>query len=194
MDSDFCKKMADALGVEPVPLPCPVQVLFNHYQKHLDSRVIHTPLPERVYLRAENFPYWIKLENPNPADLSQWIPSKANVVVPMLEAGNFDQTGFRFDETRAKALFNVPELLQMPNCIHKNLRNHAFRGQGGIKGDHMYVSYYGKKTRKVAFTIFDPNLDQVILVSSFWTYRGWVEDCAHMPAVYIRGQRKCSCK
>jgi hypothetical protein len=194
MDSDFCKKLAAALGVEPVPPPCPVQVLFNRYLKHLDSRVIHTRLPEKVYLRAENFPYWIKLENPNPANLSQWIPSKANVVVPMLKAGCFDQTGFRFDEIRAKALFNVPELLQMPNCIHKNLRKHSFRGQGGIKGDHMYVSYYGNKTRKVAFTIFDQTLNKVVLVSSFWTYRGWVEDCAHMPAVYVREERKCSCK
>jgi hypothetical protein len=192
MDSDFCKKLAAALDLTPIPLPCPVQELFNRYKKHLDKRIIQSPL-EQVHLLAENFPYWIKLENPNPTNLLETIPAKSNIVVPMLEAGTFDQTGFTFDETRAKALFNVPELLQSPNCIHVNLRNHDNRGDGGIKGAFMYVRYYGKKTRKVAFTTINPS-GKVILVSSFWTYRGWVKECANMPPVYVKSGNECKCK
>ena len=128
MDSDFCKKIADYFGIEVVPPPCPVQELFNRYKKHMDKRVLKSPLPEEIHLLSENFPYWIKLENPNPSNLLEIIPAKSNVVVPMLEAGTFDQTGFTFDERRANALFNIPELLQSPNCIHTNLRNHDCRG------------------------------------------------------------------
>jgi|SRR6185312_7960381 hypothetical protein len=193
MDSDFCKKLATALGIEPIPPPCPVQLLFNRYKKHMDGRIIETPI-EKVHLLAENFPYWIKLENPNPADLEEWISAKANIVVPMLEAGIFDQTGFRIDDSRANALFNIQQLLQSPNCIHKNLRNQECRGNGGIKGDHVYVQYYGKKTRKVAFSLKDPILDKVILSSSFFTYKNWVIDCAHMPPVYVRKNGQCTCK
>jgi hypothetical protein len=194
MDSDFCKKLAEALGIEPMKSPCPVQELFNRYKKHMDGRVIKSSLPEEIHLLAENFPYWIKLENPNPANLQEWIPSKSNIVVPMLEKGNFDQTGFRIDERRAKALFNIVELLQAPNCIHTNLRNHEFRGEGGIKGEHMYVRYYGKKTRKVAFTATNPRRGVIILVSSFWTNAKWIEDCAEAPARFVTSGRKCNCK
>jgi hypothetical protein len=194
MDSDFCKKLSAALDIEPVKPPCPVQELFNRYKKHMDKRIIQSPLPEQIHLLAENFPYWIKLENPNPANFLESIPSKSNTVVPMLEEGTFDQTGFSFDESRARALFNIPELLRSPNCIHTNLRNHDCRGDGGIKGACMYVRYYGKKKRKVAFTLFDPKFGKVILVSSFWTYKGWVEECAHMPPVYVAPHGQCACK
>jgi hypothetical protein len=194
MDSEFCKKLAAALGIEPAKPPSPVQELFNRYKKHLDKRIIQSPLPEQIHLLAENFPYWIKLEHPNPANLLETMSAKSNIVVPMLEAGTFNQTGFAFDDSRAKALFNVPELLQSPNCVHRNLRNHDNRGDGGIKGDFMYVRYYGKKKRKVAFTTINPKLGNVILVSSFWTYKGWVEACANMPAVYIIPGGQCTCK
>jgi hypothetical protein len=193
MDSEFCKKLAAALGIEPVPPPCPVQELFNQSKKHLAGRIIKSPV-EEIHLLAENFPYWIKLQNPNPANLSGWIPAKSNIVVPMLEAGIFDQTGFRIDQTRAEALFNVPELLQTPNCIHRNLRNHKCRGEGGIKGDYIYVRYYTKKRRKVAFTTRNTRLGVVVLVSSFWTNRNWVEECSEMPALFVREGCQCLCK
>jgi hypothetical protein len=58
----------------------------------------------------------------------------------------------------------------------------------------MYVAYYRKKKRKVAFTILDRNSNKVILVSSFWTYKKWVADCADMPAVYVGKGCLCTCK
>ena len=193
MASEFSRKLAEALGIEPMKPPCPVQELFNQYKKHLDQHVINSPLPEAIHLLAENFPYWIKLEYPDLANPGKWIGAKANIVAPMLEQGIFDQTGFRFDETRARALFHVPALLQRPNCIHRNLRKHDFRGEGGIKGDYMYVAYY-KKQRKVAFTLKDPRLDKVILVSSFWTNKKWVRECADQPTIYVAPGGVCTCK
>ena len=192
--SDFSNKLTGAIGIKPAAAPCPVQELFKRYKKHLAARTILSPLPEEIHLLAENFPYWIKLENRNPSNLNEWIPAKANVVVPLLEQGIFDQTGFKHDDSRAKALFNIPDLLQRPNCIHRNLRNHEDRGQGGIKGSYMYVAYYGKKKRKVAFTVFDPKLNKVILASSFWTYKNWVRECAEIPANYVRTGCLCTCK
>ncbi|SRR5713101_602732 len=193
MDSEFSNKLAAALGIEPAKPPSPVQQLFNRYKIHLDKRIINSPLPEDVHLLAENFPYWIKLETPNLSDLSKWIPAKANIVVAMLEARTFDQTGFRFDETRARALLNIPDLLQMPNCIHKNVRTRECRGQGGIRGTYMYVAYYKKKKRKVAFTMQDSRSNKVILVSSFWTHKNWVKECAQIPAVYVGEGCSCTC-
>jgi hypothetical protein len=190
----FSEKLALALGIEPVKAPGPIQTLFNRYKKHLDGRIVCTPLPEQVHLLAENFLYWIKLEYPNLAEPGKWISARAGIVLPMLEEGTFDETGFRIDESRARALFNITQLLASPNCIHKNLRNHQHRGQGGIKGDHMYVTYHGRRTRKVAFTRFDPKLRKVILVSSFGVSGGWVAKCADMPAVHTKQGCICTCK
>jgi hypothetical protein len=193
MDSEFSKKLALALGIEPVKPPGPIQQAYDRYKKHLGGLVIETPLPERVHLLPENFPYWIKLESPDPTNPTKWIAAKAKVVVPLLDAGKFDETGFRIDHSRARALFHIPDILRAPHCIHRNLR-HADRGDGGIKGGHMYVAYYGKKQRKVAFTFADPVLGKVVLVSSFWSNKKWVEECAHMPAVYCCSRSKCTCK
>lgn len=190
----FSEKLAAALGIPAVPTPGPVQLKFNEYRKHLRNRVIKAPLPEEVHLLDENFLYWIKLEHPNVDVPGQWIGAKANVVIPLLEKGIFDETGFRMDESRVLALSNIPNLLQTPNCIHNNLRHQTANEGGGIRGHYMYVAYYGKKQRKVAFTLFDPKLGKVILVSSFWTYKKWVAECAGMPAIYVSKAGSCTCK
>lgn len=189
--SEFSNKLAAAINVPAPPPPCPVQLLFNRYKKHLDQRVVATPLPEDVTFLTENFPYLIQLENPDPKNLAEWVPSKASMVVPLLENRIFDQNGFRFEPLRSKALFNLPDLLRKPNCIHDNLRNGL---EDGIDGDFIYVGYYPKKLRKVAFTIKHTHLDKIIVVSSFWTNKEWVADCTRMPATYVGPGCTCTCK
>jgi hypothetical protein len=190
----FSDKLAAALGIPPVPPPGPIQTLFNRYKKHLRNLAIETPLPETVHLLDTNFLYWIKLEYPNLTDPDKWIQAKPSVVIPMLNNGTFNETGFRINEQRANSLFNVPNLLRRPNCIHRNLRNHEYRGQGGIKGDHVYVAYHGTQTRKAAFTGLDTKTNSVILVTSFGGSREWVAGCAEMPALYVGQGCQCTCQ
>jgi hypothetical protein len=159
---------------------------------HLDGKLIDSPLPERVHLLQENFLYWIKLEYPNLAVPGTWIQARPSIVLPLLEKRTFDETGFRVDENRASSLFNVPTLIRTPNCIHRNLRNQAYRGLGGITGDHVYVSYHGRG-RKVAFTRLDVDIKKVIMVSSFGVSKEWVARCAEMPAVYVGEGLVCTC-
>jgi len=182
------------LGRDPPERPCPVQSIFNRFKKFLNGRIIRTPLPEDVHLLAENFPYWIKLENRDPSNPSNWIPSRVGEVLPLLKRGVFNQTGFRFDWTRANNLFAIAYLLEAPNCIHRNLRHHRRRGQGGIRGDHIYVIYHNKKRRKVAFTIHDPRIGKVVLVSSFFANKNWVRECVESPAIHVRSDAACDCK
>jgi hypothetical protein len=195
--STFSEKLAvaaAALGLGPVKPPGPIQVLYNRFKKHLKDRIVTTPLPEEVHLRAENFPYWVKLEYLNPAQPGTWISATASIVIPLLEEGIFDETGFRIDPWRAGSIFDIITFLSKPNCIHRNLRNHRHRGEGGIKGEHMYVAYFRGQTRKVAFTGYDPRLGKVILVSSFNVSRIWASECAEMPAVHVAPTRNCTCK
>jgi hypothetical protein len=190
----FSQKLAAALGIPPVPAPGPIQIIYNRYKKFLDGRIIDTPRPEKVHLLAENFPYWIKLGHPDLKDPTKMIGAKASVVIPLLEKGAFDETGFTYDQNRASALLNIAGLLAAPNCIHRNLRNHKRRGDGGIKGHFMYVAYGRDDARRVAFTAYDAKLDKVILCSSFGSKASWVEACAEMPAIYVRAGCTCTCK
>jgi hypothetical protein len=103
----FAEKLARSRGIAPPPPPCPVQELFDRYKMHLAQKTFATPLPEDVVFLAENFPYLIQLENLNPADPAEWIPAKANAVIPLLENRLFDQSGFKFDESRAKAFMLI---------------------------------------------------------------------------------------
>ncbi|HET9184073.1 MAG TPA: hypothetical protein VFP59_18245 [Candidatus Angelobacter sp.] len=192
MTGDLKDKLAAALRIEVKPV-CEVQRLYNEHKKFLSGKVIKTPLPEHVHLLDENFPYWIHLENQDPVRNGAWISTKANVVLSDLEAGIFDQNGFRFDAQRARSLSYLPVLLRNPHCIHVNLRHHDERGDGGIRGHYMYVEYHHKKTRKVAFTLRDDRIGKIIVVSSFWTYKKWVQECAESPAVYVRNGCECTC-
>lgn len=192
--ADKLAAAAAALGIPAVTAPGPIQVIYNRYKKHLHMRVIESPLPETVHLLPDNFLYWIKLEYPNLSMPGEWIQAKPSVVIPMLENGTFNETGFRIDERRANALFNLPDLLSRPNCIHGNLRNQEERGLGGIKGEHVYVAYHGRHTRTVAFTRLDPDIKKVIVVSSFNVSKEWVTQCAEMPAKYTRPECSCTCK
>jgi hypothetical protein len=190
--SDLSRKLAAALGIEPPTPPCEVQLVFNRFKKHLAGRVISTPI-EEIHLFEENFPYLIQLENPDPTDAGEWVSAKASVVIPVLEKGCFDQTGFRFEPLRTKALFNLPEFLQKPNCIHRNLRHDLPFDEGQITGEHMYVAYYGKKQRKVAFTTKHSRRNKIILVSSFWCPKKWVREGADI-AVHVGEGCTCNCK
>ena len=194
--SHFGQKLAAAIGVEPpvAPVPgqqlCEVQRLYNDHKKYLSNKVIESPLPERIYLRDENFPYWIKLENPDPSRPVEWVGAKSSIVIPLLDAGIFDQTNYRIGP-RAKALLNIPNLLRDPNCIHENGR-HAKRGEGGIHGRFIYIAYEGKK-RKVAFTTLNEETNEIRLVTSFMATRNWVLGCAKAPALYVRKGSQCNC-
>ena len=193
----FSEKLAvaaAALGIPAVVTPGPIQVIYNRYKKHLHLQAIDSPLPETVHLLPDNFLYWIKLEYPNPDRVGEWIQAKPSVVIPMLENSTFNETGFRIDERRARAIFNLPNLLTGPNCIHGNLRDQDERGLGGIKGEHVYVAYHGRHTRTVAFTKLDLDIKKVILVSSFSVSKEWVARCAEIPAKYVKPGCVCTCK
>ena len=196
MGGDMRKELAAALDIEAkdaeVKPISEIQRLYNDYKKFLSGKTIKTPLPEEVVVRDENFPYLIKLEHLDGS--GRWMGAKASWVIPALDNGDFDQAGYRHDPARGRALLQLPVLLRNPLCIHENMR-HAERGRGGIQGRHVYVEYdrsnnYG---RKVAFTTLNERTGEVVLVSSFWTYKAWVLDCAKPPALHVRHGCKCSC-
>jgi hypothetical protein len=184
----FADKLAAALALPPPIPPGPVQIAFNTYIKQLVGQVVRTPLPEDVHFLEENFPYLIQLENPDPSNPSEWVPAKASFVVPLLQKGNFNENGFRFDARRAHDLVYLPDFLRKPDCIHRNLRHGL---EDGISGHHMYVKCLRKRHRKVAFSIRNDRVGKVVVVSSFPSYKNWVAECAEMPARYARAG--CTC-
>ncbi len=191
MSGDLRETLAAALGIEAKPIGR-VQRAYNDHKKYLSGKALTTPLPEVVHLLDDNFPYWIKLENPDPSRPGETIGAKSNLVIPLLENGDFDDSSYTFDETRVGSLLNIPALLRNPNCIHRNLR-HAERGHGGIKGLHVYVEYLRRNVRRVAFTAPCPRSGLTILVSSFYTKAAWIGDCAGNPAIYVKTGSRCSC-
>ena len=191
MSSDLRASLVEALGLEASAVG-QIQRAYNDHKKYLSGRILKTPLPEEIHLLDENFPYWIKLETVDASQPTQRIGAKSKIVIPLLEAGNFKDDGYTFDRQRLKALLHLPAFLRNPCCIHENLR-HAERGQGGIQGRYMYVQYLQGKVRKVAFTTLNAVLGEQILVTSFFTYRKWVEECAANPPIYVKPGSKCTC-
>jgi hypothetical protein len=106
MSTDLKEQLAAAvadLGLVVKPI-CEVQRLYNEHKKYLSGKVLKNPL-EEVHLLDENFPYWIKLENDDPSRPGTWIGSKASIVVPKLETGEFDDKGFTFVSPAARRGF-----------------------------------------------------------------------------------------
>ncbi|HEY7095386.1 MAG TPA: hypothetical protein VH437_01575 [Terriglobales bacterium] len=174
MSGDLREKLAAALKIE-VKTPCYIQQVYDQYKRAQSGRKIKTPI-ETVTLRDENFVYWIKLQWHNP-QTKTWQDASPSIVLPLLEAGTFDEKGYRLeDPRRARVLPHLPSLLGNPDVIYKN-------GHKGIRGDHIYVQEY-KGQLKVAFTIKDDRLKDTVLVSSFWTTKNWLARCVKEAPVY----------
>lgn len=179
MVGDLKEQIALAALKLKITPKCRVQQVFDLYKRSMSGKHVTTPLPEIVHFRDENFPYWIKLQRHDPRTNS-WHEASPSIVLPALEAGTFDEKGYRLgDPRRARVLHHLPNLLTLPEWIYKNGRC----GKGGVSGDHIYVQEY-RGQLKVAFTILNRRVDQVIVVTSFWTSRSWLKCCIKGPPVY----------
>jgi hypothetical protein len=175
MSGDLKEKLAVALDLKITP-KCYVQQVYDQYKRSMSGMQINTPLPETVHLRDENFPYWIKLQRHKP-ETNTWVDASAAIVLPLLEGGTFDEKGYRLkDPRRARVLPHLPNLLRLPEWIYKN--DHC-----GIRGKHIYVQEFEGQL-KVAFTLHDPRINKVIVVSSFWTTKNWLARCTKDVALY----------
>jgi hypothetical protein len=180
MSGNLKDQLAAALKLEIKPT-CYIQQVFDHYKRSVSGKQIVTPLPETVDLCDENFIYWIKLQWHNPATNS-WHDASPSAVLPLLMAGKFDEKGYRLeDPRRARVLTHLPNLLRDPEWIYENMRC----GRGGIRGKHVYVQE-SKGQLKVAFTLYDPRLKKIIVVTSFWTTKNWLAHCVKEPPVYTK--------
>ena len=178
MVGDLKEALAVALKLKITP-KCQVQQVFDLYKRSMSGKQITTPLPETVHFCDENFPYWIKLQWHNP-ETNSWHDASPAVVLPLLEAGTFDEKGYRLgDPRRAHVLHHLPNLLRLPEMIYENRRCE----KGNVRGKHIYVQEFEGQF-KVAFTLYDPRIKKVIVVSSFWTTKNWLARHAKEPALY----------
>ena len=161
--------------------PCYIQQVFDLYKRSMRGMEIESPLPEKVHLRDENFPYWIKLQWHNPQTKS-WQDASPAIVIPLLDAGKFDEKGYRLeDPRRARVLPHLPTLLRLPDWIYENQRF----CRGGIRGKYVYVQEHQGQL-KVAFTLHDPRLKCVVVTSSFWTTKNWLKRCVKEPPIHTK--------
>ncbi len=177
MSGDLKEQLALAAVTLKITPKCYVQQVFDLYKRSMSGRRITTPLPEIVHFCDENFPYWIKLQRHDPGTNS-WRDASPAIVLPLLEAGMFDEKGYRLeDPRRARVLHHLPNLLHLPERIYE--KNTCSR----IRGNHIYVQE-AKGQLKVAFTLHDQRSDKVIVVSSFWTTKSWLARCVKEPPLY----------
>lgn len=166
---------AAALEIKPA---CYIQQVYDQYKRSASGKQIKTPL-ETVELCDENFIYWIKLQWHNPATNS-WHDASPSAVLPLLASGQFDEKGYRLeDPRRARVLTHLPNLLRDPEWIYENVRC----GRGGIRGKYVYGQEH-KGQLKVAFTLHDPRIKKIIVVTSFWTTKNWLARCVKEPPLY----------
>lgn len=116
--------------------------------------------------------------------LQRFVNLTEHRAVSVPEIAPIRSAGYRYNESRAKSLLDVPSLLRNPHCVHVNLR-HGHRGTGSIEGRHMYVLYAQDNQRKVAFVTRNAHSELNVPVASFWTNPGWVAHCADF--------RRCGC-
>jgi hypothetical protein len=181
MGRDLKDQLAAALGVEPKP-ESKFQKIYDMFKQYLSGRVIKSPLPEEVHLLDENFPYLIKLQCLNPAN-NTWQDASPAIVLPLFEARIFEDSGYRLeDPRREKWLPNLPNLLRSPEFIYENHRHErSGNGQNGIRGRYIYAQHQQGQI-KVAFTLHDPRLNKVIVVSSFKVTPAWLARCTNNAA------------
>jgi len=166
-----------SVAAAEAPSVTSVRQLYERFCRKLKDTSVVDPLGQRIFFRIESFPYLIKLEY-HDEKLGQWVGARAKAVIHALQERSFDPSKYRFDETRAKALFRIPEILVAPDSIHENIHPR-------VAGKLVYVKRLGRSGGpiKVVLTTHNP-AGEWTLVTSFYTQENWLRQSAKEPPLY----------
>jgi hypothetical protein len=157
-----------------------VAELYRQYSDKLENRIVNDPRGAEIHFYAENFPYLIKLEYYN-RKIGAWKAAFASAAIEQLKSETFDEATYRIgDESRARTLFWIPEIISDPDSIHEN-------GHPRVTGTELYVKRYKRSDAQIkVISVGTRSSGERIVVSSFWSNEGWVARYAKMPARYER--------
>lgn len=177
------QEIQTALGIsagaapEPAPPVTTVAHLYTRFCTELNNTTVKDPLGRTIHFRLDQFPYLIKLEHQDKHS-GEWRTAKARVVLSALQDGTFDANSHRFDTSRGKDMFRIPEILRCPNAIHENI--HA-----RVKGDEVYVIRpHGKKGPIKVVLVVANREGEIVPITSFWTRERWLRTCAKQPPLW----------
>lgn len=198
---DELKKAAAELAIVPQfetpsrPTNAPdvtVEGLWQAYSEKLTNLSVKDPRGQFIRFKEENFPYLVKLEFWN-KKAKMWVDAVASVVVQQLKDKTFDASRHRVgDQSRARTLFWVKDILEEPDCIHEN--NNAGMTDKEIYVMHYKVSNPGDAEIKAVLVAERPNEGRVVS-SSFWTDQEWLKKAAKQPPLHVRPNSKgCRCR
>jgi hypothetical protein len=183
LSSDLKQELQKALGTsvatasQPATAVVTVAHLYSRFCMELSNTTVKDPLGRTIHFRLDQFPYLIKLEHQDKAN-GEWKAAKARVVLSALEDGTFDANSHRFDMSRAKDLFRIPEIFRCPSAIHQNI--HA-----RVKGDGVYVIRPRGKKGPIKVALVVANREgEIVPVTSFWSTEGWLRTCAKQPPLW----------
>jgi hypothetical protein len=149
--------------------------IFKEFQAKLEGKTFVDPCGRESRFFARNFPHLIKLEYFD-QNVGHWVPAKASKAVAQLRSGNLDESKYRIqDESRARTLFWLPEIIENPDGIHDNIRVN----QTEVYSKH-YVLKSGKSQLKVVLVKRDSTGGAVI--TSFWCDHKYHQKCIKLPA------------
>jgi hypothetical protein len=179
LKQEIQKALSISGGAAPQPAPAVTTVahLYKRFCMELNNTTVKDPLGRAIHFRLDQFPYLIKLEHED-KDSGEWKAAKARVVLSALEDGTFDANSHRFDTSRAKDLFRIPEILRCPNAIHQNI--HA-----RVRSDEVYVIRpYGRKDPIKVVLVVANREGEIVPITSFWTKEKWLRTCAKQPPLW----------
>lgn len=166
-----------AAAPKPEPVILTVEGLYRRFCDELNNTTVEDPMGRTIHFRLEQFPHLIKLEHED-KNTGEWTAAKAGVVLRALEEGRFDARGHRFDLSRAKALFRIPEILRCPDAVHSNMHPR-------VKGDEVYlIRPHGRKGPIKVVLVVANRQGEIVPVTSFWSTEGWLRTCAKQPPLW----------
>jgi hypothetical protein len=149
--------------------------IFKEFQAKLEGKTFVDPCGQESRFFALSFPHLVKLEFFD-ENVGHWVPAKASKAVAQLRSGNLDESKYRIqDESRARTLFWLPEIIEKPDEIHHNIR-----GNQTEVYSKRYVFKSGRTQLKVVLVKRDSSGGAVI--TSFWCDHRYHQKCIKLPA------------
>ncbi len=167
-------------AVFPQPPECPknhqygsIADLYGEFRKNLEGKQFSDPDGKTATFRADDFPHLVKLEYFDRKQ-KQWVEARAKSAIPQLLNGTLDESRYRItDQSRARTIFWIPEIISNPDSSHPNKRN---------KKSDVYAKRYRRKgdgaTLKIVLVETQPDGTRTVQ-TSFWSDDVYHANCIH---------------
>jgi hypothetical protein len=156
--------------------------LLKFRKEFLPLSPLIDPRGRKILIRETNFPKFLNLSHKDNDK-----QKRAHTIIEEIDAGEFLEAEYMFEQERLQSLFWIPDVIQRPDAIYMKKK-----GFGVVTAEEVYLKVYKKQNVgspvKVVFThrVGGMGKKDWVIISSYFTSRATAKQYTDGEPLWIR--------